>query len=394
MRSRLKPRATAPTLAPPGRIPVSGPWITEREISYVTDAVTNAWYSNAGTYHERFERAFTEHLGVRHAMALPSCTSAIHLSLAALGVGPGDEVIVPDVTWIASVAPVSYVGATPVFADVDADSWCLSASSFEQCITPRTKAVIPVDLYGGVPDWDAINGIAARYGIAVIEDAAEAIGSEYRGCRAGSLGTTGVFSFHGSKTLTTGEGGMLVTDRTDVFERAAVLRDHGRRPGDTMFFNAEVGFKYKMSAMQAALGLAQLERVEELVARKREIFAWYARALGGQDDGLRLNAEPVGTRNSYWMVTVVLDPALGIAKETLIPRMRERNVDCRPFFYPLSALPAFDGHPQARLARDRNEVSYRVSPHAINLPSGLNMTEELVGVVCERLLAAIAEGST
>ena len=187
---------------------------------------------------------------------------------------------------------------------------------------------------------------------------------------------------------------MLVTDRTDVFERAAVLRDHGRRPGDTMFFNAEVGFKYKMSAMQAALGLAQLERVEELVARKREIFAWYARALGGQDDGLRLNAGPLGTRNSYWMVTVVLDPALGIAKETLIPRMRERNVDCRPFFYPLSALPAFDGHPQARLARDRNEVSYRVSPHAINLPSGLNMTEELVGVVCERLLAAIAEGST
>jgi perosamine synthetase len=295
------------------------------------------------------------------------------------------------VTWIASVAPVTYVGATPVFADVDPDTWCLSAESFEQCITARTKAVIPVDLYGGVPDWEAINRVADKYGLAVIEDAAEAIGSEYRGCRAGSFGATGVFSFHGSKTLTTGEGGMLVTDRTDLYERAAVLRDHGRRPGDTMFFNAEVAYKYKMSAMQAALGLAQLERVEELVARKREIFAWYTRTVGGQDDGLRLNAEPAGTRNSYWMVTIVLDPALGVTKETLIPRMRERNVDCRPFFYPLSALPAFEGHPQANAARERNDVSYRLSPYAINLPSGLNMTEELVSIVCERLLAAIAE---
>ncbi|MFN2566681.1 MAG: DegT/DnrJ/EryC1/StrS family aminotransferase [Gemmatimonadaceae bacterium] len=393
MRSRLTPPTPTAALTPAGRIPVSGPWITEREIAYVTDAVTNAWYGNAGMYHERFERAFADYLGVRHAMALPSCTSAIHLSLLALGIGPGDEVIVPDVTWIASVAPVIYVGATPVFTDVDPDTWCLSVESFERCVTLRTKAVIPVDLYGGVPDWDAINRVADRYGVAVIEDAAEAIGSEYRGCRAGSFGATGVFSFHGSKTLTTGEGGMLVTDRTDLYERAAVLRDHGRRPGDTMFYNAEVGYKYKMSAMQAALGLAQLQRVEELVARKREIFAWYARALGAQDGGLRLNAEPVGTRNSYWMVTVVLDPALGITKETLIPRMRERNVDCRPFFYPLSALPAFEGHPQATLARDRNEVSYRLSPYAINLPSGLNMTEELVGMVCERLLAAIASSA-
>jgi perosamine synthetase len=393
MRSRLKTKAAASALTPPARIPVSGPSITEREIAYVTDAVTNAWYGNAGMYHERFERAFAAHLGVRHAMALPSCTSAIHLSLAALGIGPGDEVIVPDITWIASVAPVSYVGATPVFADVDPYTWCLSAESLERCITPRTKAVIPVDLYGGVPDWDAINRVADRYGIAVIEDAAEAIGSEYRGCRAGTLGMTGVFSFHGSKTLTTGEGGMLVTDRTDLYERAAVLRDHGRHPGDTMFFNAEVAFKYKMSAMQAALGLAQLERVEQLVSKKREIFAWYAERLGEQDGGLRLNVEPTGTRNSYWMVTVVLDAALGITKETLIPRMRERNVDCRPFFYPLSALPAFEGHPQARAARDRNETAYRISPYAINLPSGLNMTQELVDVVCGRLLAAIGHES-
>ncbi|HEV7394537.1 MAG TPA: DegT/DnrJ/EryC1/StrS family aminotransferase, partial [Burkholderiales bacterium] len=237
------------------RILVSGPSISQKEIDYVTDAVTNAWYGSANMYHVRFERAFAEYLGLQHAMALPSCTAALHLALAALGVGPGDEVIVPDATWIASCAPISYVGATPVFADIDEQTWCISASSFEECITPRTKAVIPVDLYGNQPDWDAIREVARRHGIVVIEDAAEAIGSEYKGRKAGSFGRAGVFSFHGSKTLTTGEGGMLVTDDTTLFERAQFLRDHGRIPGDKMFFNHEVAYKYKMSSMQAALGL-------------------------------------------------------------------------------------------------------------------------------------------
>src|SRR5438105_13855476 len=222
------------------RIPVSGPWITQKEIDYVADAAANAWYADANIYHLRFERAFADYLGVRFAMALPSCTSALHLSLLALGVGAGDEVIVPDATWIASVAPVCYVGATPVFADIDPETWCLSAGSLEECITPRTRAVIPVDLYGNLPDMDAIGDITRRHRLAVIEDAAEAIGSEYCGRKAGSFGDTGTFSFHGSKTLTTGEGGMLVTDREDIYRRAAVLRDHGRQPGDTMFFNSEI----------------------------------------------------------------------------------------------------------------------------------------------------------
>jgi perosamine synthetase len=388
MHSRLTSATDVP--APQARIPVSGPWITEREIAYVTDAVTNAWYGNANMYHERFERAFAQYIGVAHAIALPSCTSAIHLSLLALGVGSGDEVVVPDLTWIASVAPVIYVGATPVFADVDPETWCLSPDSLEQCITSRTKAVIPVDLYGGVPDWDAIHSVAKRHGITIVEDAAEAIGSTYRGRLAGSFGECGVFSFHGSKTLTTGEGGMLLTDHDDLHQRALFLRDHGRLPGDTMFRNAEVAHKYKMSAMQAALGLAQLERVEELIARKRQIFAWYRRELAGCE-WIRLNAEPPGTCNTYWMVTAMLDPARGVTKERLIPRLRARNVDCRPFFYPLSALPAFAGHAQAVTARARNTVGSRVSPYGVNLPSGLNMTEELVGVVCEQLFAAFEE---
>lgn len=210
------------------RIPIAGPWITQKEIDFVADAVGRAWYQDAGIYHQRFEKAFADYLGVKYAMALPSCTAAIHLALLALGVGPGDEVIVPEITWIATSAPITYVGATPVFADIDPTTWCLSAASLEACITPRTKAVIPVDLYGGVPDWGAIARIAAARGIAVIEDAAEAIGSEFRGRKAGSFGDAGVFSFHGSKTLTTGEGGLLATNRQDVVQRAGILRDPER----------------------------------------------------------------------------------------------------------------------------------------------------------------------
>lgn len=366
------------------RIPVAGPWITQKEIDYVTDAVTNAWYGNANIYHERFEKAFAEYLGVHYAVSLPSCTSAIHLSLLALGVGTRDEVIVPDITWIASAAPITYVGATPVFADIDPKTWCLAPESFEECITPRTKAVIPVDLYGGMPDWGAIRDVARQHDIAIIEDAAEAIGSEYKGRKAGSFGDIGVFSFHGSKTLTTGEGGMLVTNREDIYYRVLFLRDHGRKPGDKMFWNTEVAYKYKMSSLQAALGLAQLERIEELIARKRQIFEWYREQLG-EVAGLRLNYEPPDVRNTYWMVTVVLDEKLGITKERLMELMSERNIDCRPFFYPLSSLPAYEGLEQAQQALRRNRMSYEISPYGINLPSALSLTEEHVEYVCGAL---------
>lgn len=368
------------------RITISGPWITEKEISYVADAVATCWYENANLYHDRFQRAFCDYLGCRHALALPSGTSAVHLALLALSVGPGDEVIVPDLTWIGSSAPISYVGATPIFADVDPRTWCLSAESFEACITPRTKAVIPVDLYGSLADYDAIQAIAARHGIAVIEDAAEAIGSESEGRRAGTFGDMAIFSFHGSKTMTTGEGGMLVTNREDLHQRALVLGDHGRIPAERgMFWNHEIAYKYKMSSMQAALGLAQLERIEELVERKRQIFSWYQARLATVE-GLTLNEEPPGTKNSYWMVTAILDPARGLTKDRLIPLMEERKALCRPVFHPLSSLPAYERLPQAADARRRNVVSYRISPLGVNLPCGMSMTAEKVDYVCDSLL--------
>lgn len=365
-------------------IPVSGPSITQKEIDYVTDAVTNAWYGNANIYHDRFEKAFTEYLGVKYAIALPSCTSAIHLSLLSLGVKAGDEVIVPDVTWIASAAPIDYVGATPVFADIDPKTWCLSASSLESYITPKTKAIIPVDLYGGIPDMTAILEIANRHQIPVIEDAAEAIGSEFNGKKAGSFGDTGVFSFHGSKTLTTGEGGMLVTNREDIYQRVLFLRDHGRKPGDKLFFNTEVGYKYKMSSMQAALGLAQLERIEELVDRKRQIFSWYQAELDSVS-GLTLNYEPDNVKNTYWMVTAIFDPKLGVDKHQLMDELRKENIDTRPLFYPLSSLPAYLHLPTAELARERNLIGYQISKYGINLPSGMDMSIAKVNYVCQKL---------
>jgi perosamine synthetase len=368
------------------RIPVSGPWITEKEIDYVADATANAWYGKANIYHERFEKAFADYIGIRFAITLPSATSAIHLSLLSLGIKPCDEVIAPDTTWIATAAPITYVGATPVFADIDAKTWCLSAESFEECITSKTRAAIPVDLYGNMPDMDAIKDIARKYNIAIIEDAAEAIGSEYKGKKAGSFGDAGIFSFHGSKTLTTGEGGMLITDREDVFQRVLFLRDHGRKPGEKMFWNTEIAYKYKMSSMQAALGLAQLERIEELIAKKREIFDWYQENLS-DIEGLTLNHESPGTKNTYWMTTAVLDKRFGIQKEEFIELMNKKSIDCRPFFYPLSTLPAYRHRhlEQAKQARQRNHVSYEISPHGINLPSALNMSEENVQYVCAEL---------
>jgi len=372
-------------------IPVAGPWITQKEIDYVADAAAHAWYGNANMYHERFEKAFSHYIGTQYAMALPSCTSAIHLSLLSQGIEKGDEVIVPDLTWIATAAPITYVGADPVFADCDKKTWCISSDAFQDCITPRTKAVIPVDLYGNMPEMDAIRDIALDHGIAIIEDAAEAIGSEYHGKRSGSFGDTGVFSFHGSKTMTTGEGGMLVTDRKDLYDRCLALRDHGRAPGEKMFWNAEVGYKYKMSSMQAALGLAQLERIEELVERKRQIFAWYQQNLQSVE-GITLNYEAPGTKNTYWMVTAIFDPKFGLEKEEIMRRMKERDIDLRPFFYPLSSEPAYAALPAAHIAQKRNVVSYRISPYGVNLPCGMNMTEDLVEYICSCVKSVMGVG--
>ncbi len=371
-------------------IPIAGPSITAREIDYVSDAVQNAWYGNANMYHERFEKAFADYVGTEFSVALPSCTSAIHLSLAGLGLTRGDEVIVPEVTWIASAAPISYVGATPVFCDIDPQTWCIDPKSVEGCITKNTKAIIAVDLYGGMPDWDGLTALSEKFGIPIIEDSAEAIGSEYHGKKAGGFGIAGVFSFHGSKTLTTGEGGMLLTDDKELWKRILFLRDHGRSPGDLTFRNEEVAFKYKMSSMQAALGLAQLERVEELVEKKRQIFSWYEARLSGQA-GLTMNKQPLGLKNSYWMTSVIVSEEINCPKLKLMEILRnEYDIDTRPFFSPLSSIPAYS-NALGKRGEVENPVAYSIGRQGINLPSALCLEESDVERSADGLLEVIAK---
>ena len=361
-------------------IPIAGPWITPLEIQYVTDAVTNAWYVDANIYVAKFEEEFAAFVGRRHAIALPSCTSALHLALVSLNIGPGDEVIVPDITWIASAAPISYVGATPVFADVDPVSWCVTRDSIERVINERTKAVIAVDLYGNMPDFFPIVELLEARKIYLIEDAAQAAGASYRDQRAGSFGAVGVFSFHGSKTLTTGEGGMLVTDSDEIRDRCLFLRDHGRHPGDKTFRSGEVAYKYRMSNLQAALGLAQLQRIDDLIAKKREIFGWY-RSLLGSRPGVTLNSEAEGTHNVYWMVTATTkSPQRPIDKWELIRSLNDRGVDSRPFFDPLSSIPAYENKNEAVQAARVNRIAYEIAPYGINLPSALSLFEADVEV--------------
>ncbi|WP_028626527.1 DegT/DnrJ/EryC1/StrS family aminotransferase [Metapseudomonas resinovorans] len=359
------------------RIQYTRPSISELEVQYVTDAARNGWGPRCYEYIERFEAAFKSHLGVKHAIATSSCTGALHMGLAALGVGAGDEVILADTNWIASVAPVVHLGATPVFVDILEDSWCLDPARVEAAITPRTKAIIAVHLYGNLCDMEALLALGERHGIPVVEDAAEAIGAQYQGHRAGSLGRFGAFSFHGTKTMTTGEGGMFVTNDDELYERVLSLSNHGRVRGQTrQFWPDLLGFKYKISNLQAALGCAQVERIDELIERKRGILTAYRHRLEGLA-GLSLNPEPAGTRIGAWMPTVVFAAELGVSRERLLARFAEDNIDARVFFYPLSDLPMFEGY---RKPDGGNAAS--IAARAVNLPSFHDMSEVEIDRVC------------
>jgi len=344
------------------RIYYTKPSITELEVSYATDAARNGWGESCYEYINRFEEAFKEHLGVKYAIATSSCTGALHMGMAALGVGPGDEVIMADTNWIATAAPIVHLGATPVFVDILPDSWCIDPGQVETAITPKTKAIIAVHLYGNLCDMDNLLAIGKRHGIPVIEDAAEAIGSVYHGKRAGSMGKFGSFSFHGTKTLTTGEGGMFVTNDVDLYETVLTLSNHGRaRSQSKQFWPDMVGFKYKMSNIQAAIGCAQMERIDGLINRKREILIYYRNRLESQTEVI-MNPEPAGTINGAWMPTAVLDAETGVTTKKLQQMFAAKNIDARVFFHPLSGLPMFKENL-------KNRFAYDIPKRAINLPS-------------------------
>jgi perosamine synthetase len=369
------------------RIPVAGPWVTDLEVRYVAEAAANDWYGSAGQSVGLFESEFARYLDMAHAAAVPHGSSALHLAMLALGIGPGDEVIVPESTWVASAAPIVYLGATPVFSDIDRHTWCMDPASLERCITARTKAIVTVDLYGNIPDMGAI--VAVAQGIPIIEDAAQAIGASWHGAPAGTLGDIGVFSFHGTKTMTTGEGGMLVTDRSDLFARISTLRDHGRTGTNHRYFTTdEIGFKYRMSSLQAAFGRAQLSRIDELLDKKKRIFRWYQERLG-ELPGVQLNDDRPGVANTFWMVTLVVDGSYRLSTSDMMGFFDQLFIDTRPFLPPLSSLGAFSAYDTARVASVWNSVAYDIAARSINLPSALMLHEAQVDRVCECLRALL-----
>lgn len=342
-------------------VPYTKPSITQLEIEYANDAVANGWGPKCYEYINRFEKALASHLGVDYVVATSSCTGALHMGLAALGIAPGDEVIVADTNWIATIAPILHLGAKPVFVDVREDSWCIDPGLAEAAITSRTKAIIATHIYGNLCDMDALMDIGRRHSLAIIEDAAEAIGSVYHDQPAGSMGTFGVFSFHGTKTITTGEGGAFVTNNAELFERVLTLNNHGRsRQSDRQFWSDLVGYKYKMSNVEAAIGCAQLARIQELVDKKRFILQTYKSLLKPYREIL-LNPEPSHSAHGAWMPTAVFDASTGVTRENLLAAFQEQVIDARVFFWPVSSMPMFSEAP--------TPVAHSLAGRSINLPS-------------------------
>ncbi len=367
----------------PNFIPVSMPSISQLEIDYVNEAVSSGWVSSLGKFVELFEGDFATFCGVSEALTVSNGTVALHLAMAALGIGPGDEVIVPDLSFVATANAVLHAGATPVFADIDPVSLCLCPASFKSKITSRTKAVIPVHLYGHPADMDAICAIADDHEIFVIEDAAEAHGAELKGRRVGSMGICGTFSFYGNKNMTTGEGGMITSNDSQFAEKCRYLRDHAMDPSKR-YWHTEPGFNYRLTNIQAALGCAQLDRLPQFLARRREIFLAYEESLRDYPK-VQLNRTLPGASNSYWIICAeIADIDSGIRDE-VIAGLKARGVDSRPYFYPMSDMPYFK--------RANTPVSHRVAQRGLNLPTYTDLTDSQIAYVSKCLIEAVEEAT-
>jgi perosamine synthetase len=364
----------------PEEILTAGPSISNLEIKYVHDAVSTGWNYHHSDYIARFENSFAEYVGAKYAMATSSCSGALHLALLALGIGPGDEVIVPDVTWVATASAVMYTGAKPIFADINIDDWTINLDSIKSLINHKTKAILPVHLYGYGAAMRQIMQIARENNLHVVEDAAPAIGTEIDGKRAGTFGDFGCFSFQGAKLLVTGEGGMLVTDNEDLFKRAKKDQDHGRKPGT--FWIDELGHKYKMNNITAALGLAQIERADNQIFRKRRINQWYVDNLS--DIGtVSFQSEVQGTQSICWMTSFILSDDSLISRDELISSLKKDGIDSRPVF------PAISQYPIWKYEANVQPNAKKIGATGINLPSGVLLSQAAIEKVCLSIRKAI-----
>lgn len=359
------------------RISFAGPWITEKEIDCVTDAVRNGWYENYDGHTQRLEKVFADYIGVKYAIATHCCTQALHLAAASLGLKKGDEVIVTDFSWIATAYAVLYTGAKCVFADIDPDTWTIDPASIRSLITPNTKAIMLVHAFGHPAEMDEILSIAKEYNLFVIEDAAPAVGAEYKGKRVGSFGDVACFSFQGAKMTVSGEGGILVTDNEEIYNKAKLLASMGRTDSQATFWSDMLGYQYTMGNLSASLALAQMERVEELLELKRRIFSWYEARLKDVK-GIKLIVEKEGCKSSYCYPSILLEEDIHVDRDKIVAELKKLNIHSRPAFPRMSRFPAFEGsfdNPAAELVEKRG----------ICLPSAGNILEQDVDYVCESL---------
>lgn len=360
-------------------IPTAGPSITAFEIAFVEDAVRTGWNTHHSDYLTKFGKVFGEYVGAKYVIPTDSCTSALHLGLWALGIGPGDEVIVPDLTWVATANAVKYVGAKPIFADIDPQTWCIDPASVKKLITPKTKAIIPVHLYGFVANIPALEQIAAEHNLYLLQDAAPGIGSSIGGEGVAKFGDFSAFSFQGAKLLVSGEGGVLTTNNEELYERAFKIADVGRRPGT--FWIEEYGKKIKMSNLTASLALGQMQSVERQIAKKRQIQDWYFDGLKSLPD-LKFQEEAPDTRSIAWMTSINIS-AYKVERDKVRQELLTKGVDTRPVFPAISTYPIWDqiytGQP----------ISNFIGAHSINLPSGVRLSESAVGYICKQIIEVL-----
>ena len=355
-------------------IPITKPFIGEEEKKACFDTIASGWVSQGPKVSE-FENLISNYVDAKYGVATNSCTSALHIALLSMGIKPNDEVIVPSLTFIATANSVLYTGAKPVFVDILPDTWCIDPEKVIAAITKKTKAIMPVHLYGNLVEMDEIMEIAKDRNLFVVEDACPAAGSMYKGKRPGSIGHAGAYSFQGAKIMVTGFGGMVLTNDEQLMKKMKYLNNHGEEPGKK-FWQTSVGYSFELSNIPSALGLAQLRRLESFVNKKRKIFGWYKELLGNIE-GISMNYERPRTKSNMWMSSIVLDRDFGITREQLMGRLREKLIDTRPIFYPSSMFPMYE--------EQETPVAHHVGLRGINLPSGHARTKQEIEYICHTL---------
>jgi perosamine synthetase len=361
------------------QIPLSFPTLGQKEAEYVMDCLQSTWISSVGRYIDRFEEAFAKVAGTKHAITCSNGTSALHLALLALGLKPDEEVIVPDLTFIACANSVVYCGAKPVLVDIDREIWCIDATQIEALITPKTRGIIAVHLRGHPADMDAIMAIAQRHGLFVVEDAAQAHGAQVRRKPVGSIGDVGTFSFFGNKMLTTGEGGMITTNDDGVAGRIRLLKNQGMTK-ERRYWHSVVGYNYRLTNVQAAIGLAQVERLPELLARHQQVAAWYQEELRGVR-GLAWQQTREWARHAWWQFVVVMEEAFAADRDAVLAKLQQAGIDARRLYYPTHQLPPYETSARGR----QFPVADHHAARGICLPTWAGLKREDVHYVCEQL---------